>query len=45
MHYTRAGYLFYRRMDDASARKLLYASFLYLPVALLALYLDKLLIP
>jgi heme o synthase len=44
-HYTRAGYRFYLRRDEASARKLLYASFLYLPIALLALYLDKLLLP
>jgi protoheme IX farnesyltransferase len=40
-HYTRAGYSFYRSLDDGSARRLLYASFLYLPMALIGLFVDQ----
>ncbi len=40
-HYTRAGYAFYRALDDGSARRLLYSSFLYLPVALIGLFADQ----
>ena len=41
LHYTRAGYLFYRGLDDGYARRLLYASFLYLPIALIGLFVDQ----
>ncbi|MCF8237673.1 MAG: heme o synthase [Saprospiraceae bacterium] len=40
-YYTRAGYSFYRLLDDGSARRLLYASFLYLPMALIGLFVDQ----
>ncbi len=41
IHYTRAGFAFYQKLDDGSARRLLYASFLYLPLALIALFVDQ----
>jgi len=41
LHYTRAGYLFYRGLDDGYARRLLYASFFYLPIALIGLFVDQ----
>ncbi len=41
VHYTRAGYTFYQSLDDGSARKLLYSSFLYLPMALIGLFVDQ----
>jgi len=41
-YYTLCSFLFYLRNDKMSARRLLYASFIYLPVVLLALVMDKL---
>ena len=41
-HYTWKGYRFYQNLDDPSAKQLLYASFLYLPVALIGMVLDNL---
>lgn len=41
IHYTRAGYRFFQSLDDGSARRLLYASFLYLPLALIGLFVDQ----
>ncbi len=37
-----ASILFFRRNDRASARRVMFASFIYLPVVLLAIYFDKL---
>ncbi|MFT4062625.1 MAG: heme o synthase [Edaphocola sp.] len=39
--YTVASYVFYLRNDRSSAKGLMYTSFLYLPMVLLALLLDK----
>ncbi len=39
--YTWRSVEFYKHADDASARKLMFASFIYLPVALLAMLFDK----
>lgn len=44
-HYTWKAWLLVRKLDDFSARQLLFASFLYLPVALLSLWLVKLVLP
>lgn len=40
--YTIASFVFYLRNDRASAKRLMYSSFLYLPMVLLALLFDKL---
>lgn len=39
--YFAASYLFYIKNDHASARRVMFASFIYLPVVLLALLFDK----
>lgn len=39
--YTFASFLFYLKNDKQSARRLMYTSFMYLPVVLLALIIDK----
>lgn len=39
--YFAASYIFYIRNDHASARRVMFASFIYLPVVLLALLFDK----
>lgn len=41
LHYTWKAFQFYQALNDRTARGLLFASFFYLPIALLALYLDK----
>lgn len=41
LHYTWCGWKLLQQQNRASARSLLFASFVYLPVALSALYLDK----
>jgi protoheme IX farnesyltransferase len=40
--YFAASIFFYIRNDHKSAKRVMYASFIYLPVTLLALYFDKL---
>ncbi|WP_118973472.1 heme o synthase [Taibaiella koreensis] len=40
--YCLASFVFYLRNDRASAKRLMYASFIYLPTVLLALLIDKL---
>ncbi|WP_118950672.1 heme o synthase [Taibaiella helva] len=40
--YTFASFIFYLRNDRTSAKRLMYASFIYLPTVLLALLIDKL---
>ncbi|MBL7719202.1 MAG: protoheme IX farnesyltransferase [Flavipsychrobacter sp.] len=40
--YFAASVNFYRKNDYASAKKVMYASFIYLPIVLLALLIDKL---
>lgn len=40
-HYTYKAYQLVQFQDDVSARGLMFASFLYLPVVLIALFLDK----
>jgi protoheme IX farnesyltransferase len=40
--YFGASVQFFRRNDHKSAKRVMFASFIYLPVVLLALYLDKL---
>lgn len=39
--YCWYAFMLYRNLDNASARKLLFSSFLYLPVTLIALLIDK----
>lgn len=41
LHYTWCGWKLLQQQNRSSARRLLFASFIYLPVALSALYLDK----
>lgn len=43
-HYTWKAWVLVRRLDDVSARQLLFASFLYLPAALLSLWIENLVI-
>lgn len=40
--YFAASFVFYRKNDHASARRVMFASFIYLPTVLLALLFDKL---
>jgi protoheme IX farnesyltransferase len=40
--YFAASVQFFRKNDRASARRVMFASFIYLPVVLLALYFNKL---
>ena len=42
MHYTWKSCAFYKKCDNGSARSLMFASFLHLPVTLLAVFIDKL---
>lgn len=41
LFYTFNAYMFFRKNNKVSAKRLLYSSFLYLPVVLLALVIDK----
>ncbi|MNL81528.1 Protoheme IX farnesyltransferase [compost metagenome] len=40
--YFVASFMFYRRSDNSSAKGLMYTSFFYLPIVLLAFLYDKL---
>ena len=42
LHYTWKAWVLVKRLDDVSARQLLFASFLYLPAALLSLWIENL---
>lgn len=42
-HYSWKAYMLVKRLDNSAARQLLFASFLYLPVALLVLWIENLL--
>lgn len=41
LHFSLAAFRLFRNLNDVSARKLLFASLIYLPLALLSLCLDK----
>ena len=39
--YTYCGWLFYRQFDRAAGRKLMFSSFIYLPILLILFFVDK----